>query len=64
MFIALAEKNEVVLRHLKHYIAFAPVTRITHLDSPGIKLAEKLGLIYYYELMHINEVFPWKNNTG
>jgi hypothetical protein len=34
MFAALAEEDEIVLKHLKHFIALGPVTTVQNQTSP------------------------------
>jgi len=34
MFAALAEEDEIVLKHLKHFIALGPVTTVKNQTSP------------------------------
>lgn len=58
MFIALSEKQPVVLKYIKNYIALGPVAWIEHLEAPLYKMLAKSGLIKIFHKLRINEFLP------
>jgi len=67
MFAALSERDPIVLKYLRKYIALAPVAWVANIKSGPMKLMAHSILAKIVQQRHMNQFFPanfWESDFG